>query len=77
MPISPAQPHAISCVAEANADTRVLSPTELQVKSLAAQGTRLNQQAKLITTRTKVTNAQDKLSRARAASKLSYITSPT
>lgn len=51
----------ISCVSEAGADTRVLSPTELQVKSLADQAARLNQQAKLKKAQTKLLKAQNTL----------------
>lgn len=64
-------PDAISCVSEAGADTRVLSPAELQVKSLADQATRLNQQAKVKKAQTNLLKAQDKLRRASAAPKLS------
>jgi hypothetical protein len=64
-------PIQFSCVAEAGADTRVLSPAELQVKSLADQATRLNQQAKVKKAETKLLKAQDKLRRASAAPKLS------
>jgi hypothetical protein len=63
-------PHAISCVSEAGADTRVLSPAELQVKSLADQATRLNQQAKLKKAHTKLLKAQDKLRKDSASLKL-------
>jgi hypothetical protein len=64
-------PTEISCVSEAGADTRVLSPAELQVKSLADQATRLNQQAKLKKAQTKFQNAQDKLRKASTTPKLS------
>jgi hypothetical protein len=64
-------PIQLSCVSEAGADTRVLSPAELQVKSLADQATRLNQQAKVKKAETKLLKAQDKLRRASAAPKLS------
>jgi hypothetical protein len=66
-----AGPDAISCVSEAGADTGVLSPAELQVKSLADQATKLNQQAKVKKAQTMLLKAQDKLSRASAAPKLS------
>ncbi len=64
-------PAEISCVSEAGADTRVFSPAELQVKSLADQATRLNQQAKVKKAQMKVQKAQSKLRRANAAPKLS------
>ena len=64
-------PAEISCVSEAGADTRVLSPAELQVKSLADQAARLDQQAKVKKAQTKLANAQDKLRTASAAPKLS------
>ena len=64
-------PIQLSCVSEAGADTRILSPAELQVKSLADQATRLNQQAKVKKAETKLLKAQDKLRRASAAPKLS------
>lgn len=50
-------PYTISCVSEAGADTRVLSPAELQMKSLADQATRLNKQAKLKKAQTKLFKA--------------------
>lgn len=64
-------PVEFSCVFEAGAETRVLSPAELQVKSLSDQTTKLNQQAKVKTAQTKLSKAQDKLRRASAAQKLS------
>jgi hypothetical protein len=64
-------PDLLSCVSEAGADTQVLSPAELQVKSLADQATRLNQQAKVKKAQTKLLKAQDKLRHASAAPKLS------
>ena len=67
-----AGPIQLSCVSEAGADTRVLSPAELQVKSLADQATRLNQQAKVKKAETKLLKAQDKLRRASAAPKLFF-----
>lgn len=60
-----------SSLSEAGADTRVLSPAELQVKSLADQAARLNQQAKVKKAQTKLLKAQDKLRTASAAPKLS------
>lgn len=63
-------PVQLSCVSEAGADKRVLSPSELQVKSLSDQAKRLNQQAKLKKAHTKLMKAQDKLRRASAAPKL-------
>lgn len=64
-------PAEILCVSEAGADTRVLSPAELQVKSLADQATKLNQQAKVKKAQTKLLKAQDKLRRASAVPKVS------
>jgi hypothetical protein len=64
-------PIQLSCVSEAGADTRVLSPAELQVKSLADQAKRLKQQAKVKKAQTKLAKAQDKLRHASAAPKLS------
>ena len=64
-------PIQVSCVSEAGADTRVLSPAELQVKSLADQVKQLNQQAKVKKAQTMVQKAQDKFRRASAAPKLS------
>jgi hypothetical protein len=48
-------------VSEAGADTRVLSPAELQVKSLADQAVKLNQQAKVKKAQTKLAKAQEKM----------------
>lgn len=64
-------PIQLSCLSEAGADTRVLNPAELQLKSLADQAKRLNQQAKLKKAQTKAQKAQDNLNRASAAPKLS------
>ena len=64
-------PYSISCISEAGANARVLSPAELQVKSLADQATRLNQQAKLKKAQTNLLKAQDKLRTASEAPKLS------
>jgi hypothetical protein len=64
-------PDLLSCVSEAGADTRVLSPAELQVKSLADQASKLNQQVKLKKAQTKLVKAQDKLRTASATPKLS------
>ena len=47
-------------------ETKILSPQELQVKSLADQAKRLNQQAKLKKAQTKLSRAQEAL---RSASK--------
>jgi len=62
----------LSCVSESGADTRVLSPSELQVKSLADQAKQLNQQAKVKKAQTNIQKAQDKLRRASEAPKLSF-----
>ena len=62
-------PVQLSCVSETETTTRVLSPAELQVKSLADQAKRLNQQAKLKTGQTKLAKAQEKLRTASAAPK--------
>lgn len=59
-------PVQLSCVSETETTTRVLSPAELQVKSLADQAKRLNQQAKLKTGQTKLAKAQEKLRMASA-----------
>jgi hypothetical protein len=64
-------PIQLPCVSEAGADTRILSPAELQVKSLADQAKRLNQQAKLKKAQTKFQKAQDKLRKASTTPKLS------
>jgi hypothetical protein len=50
-----------SCVAEAGATTRVLSPQELQVKSLADKADGLKQQAKMMKARQKMAKAQQAL----------------
>jgi hypothetical protein len=54
-------PIQLSSVSEAGADTRVLSPAELQVKSLADQAVKLNQQAKVKKAQTKLAKAQEKM----------------
>lgn len=53
-----------SCVAEAGAAIRVLSPQELQVKSLADKAADYKHQAKLMKARQQVAKAQQKLMRA-------------
>ena len=59
-------PVQLACVAQTEG-TKTLSPAELQVKSLADQATRLNQQAKLKKAETKVQKAQNRLRDANAA----------
>lgn len=54
-------PVQLSCVSETETTTRVLSPAELQVKSLADQAKRLDQQAKLKKAQTGLAKAQEKL----------------
>ncbi len=62
-------PVELSCVSETETTTRVLSPAELQVKSLADQTKRLDQLAKLRKAQTGLAKAQEKLRRASAAPK--------
>ena len=64
-------PVQFSCVSETETATRVLSPAELQVKSLADQAQKLNQQAKLKKAQTGLAKAQEKLRVASRAPKLS------
>lgn len=52
-----------SSVLEAGAKTRVLSPQELQVKSLSDRAKQLNQQAKQLKARQAVEKAQENLSK--------------
>jgi hypothetical protein len=66
--IGPAQ---ASCVSEAGAGTRVLSPPEIQVKALSDRAKQLNQQAKQLKARQAVQKAQDKLRAASSAPKMS------
>ena len=54
-------PTQLACVSETETTTRVLSPAELQVKSLADQAQKLNQQAKLKKAQTGLAKAQEKL----------------
>lgn len=62
----PVQP---SYIPETETTTRVLSPAELQVKSLADQASKLTQQAKLKKAQTGLAKAQEKLRIASAAPK--------
>ena len=62
-------PVHLSCVAETETTTRVLSPAELQVKSLADQASKLTNQAKLKKAQTGLAKAQEKLRIASAAPK--------
>ena len=54
-------PAHVSCVAEAGASTRVLTPSELQVKSLSDRAKQLIQQAKQMRARQSLAKAQAKL----------------
>ena len=64
-------PAEFSCVAETESATRVLSPSELQVKSLSDRAKQINQQAKQLKARQSLAKAQEKLRQAGAGSKLS------
>ena len=59
-------PAVFSCVAETGAGTRVLSPAELQVKSLSDKAKQINQQAKQLKARQSLVKAQEKLRQAGA-----------
>jgi hypothetical protein len=61
-------PIQLSCVSETE-ETKTLSPAELQVKSLADQTKRLDQQAKLKKAQTGLAKAQEKLRVASRAPK--------
>ena len=54
-------PVHVLCFAEAGASTRVLTPSELQVKSLSDRAKQLNQQAKLMRARQSLVKAQNNL----------------
>lgn len=58
-------PAVFSCVAETE-NTRVLSPAELQVKSLSDKAKQINQQAKQLKARQSLAKAQEKLRQAGA-----------
>ena len=60
-----------SCVAETESTTRVLSPAELQVKSLSDKAKQISQQAKQMKARQSLAKAQEKLRQASAGPKLS------
>ena len=64
-------PAVFSCVAETESTTRVLSPAELQVKSLSDKAKQINQQAKQMKARQSLAKAQEKLRQASAGPKLS------
>ena len=57
-------PIQLSCVSEAGADTRVLSPAELQVKSLADKAEDYKQQEKALKARQQMAKAQQNLMKA-------------
>ena len=59
-------PAEFSCVAETESATRVLSPAELQVKSLSDKAKQINQQAKQLKARQSLAKAQEKLRQAGA-----------
>jgi translation initiation factor 2B subunit (eIF-2B alpha/beta/delta family) len=64
-------PAEFSCVAETGNGMRVLSPAELQVKSLSDKAKQINQQAKQLKARQSLAKAQEKLRQASAGPKLS------
>ena len=59
-------PAVFSCIAETENTTRVLSPAELQVKSLSDKAKQINQQAKQLKARQSLAKAQEKLRQAGA-----------
>ena len=59
-------PAVFSCVAETESTTRVLSPAELQVKSLSDRAKQISQQAKQMKARQSLAKAQEKLRQAGA-----------
>jgi hypothetical protein len=63
-------PAEFSSVAETENGTRVLSPAELQVKSLSDKAKQINQQAKQLKARQSLAKAQEKLRQASAGPKL-------
>jgi len=64
-------PAVFSCVAETESATRVLSPAELQVKSLSDKAKQYTQQAKQMKARQSLAKAQEKMRQAGADPKLS------
>lgn len=64
-------PAVFSCVAETESATRVLSPAELQVKSLSDKAKQINQQAKQLKARQSLAKAQEKMRQAGAGPNLS------
>lgn len=64
-------PAVFSCVAETESATRVLSPAELQVKSLSDKAKQYTQQAKQMKARQSLAKAQEQLRKAGAGPKLS------
>ncbi|MGV0959632.1 MAG: hypothetical protein ACOYB1_07300 [Limnohabitans sp.] len=64
-------PAVFSCVAETGNGTRVLSPAELQVKSLSDRSKQISQQAKQMKAQQSLAKAQEKLRQASAGPKLS------
>lgn len=64
-------PAEFSCVSETENTTRVLSPAELQVKSLSDKAKQINQQAKQVKARHSLEKAQERLRKAGAGSALS------
>lgn len=64
-------PAEFSCVAETESATRVLSPAELQVKSLSDKAKQYTQQAKQMKARQSLAKAQEKMRQAGADPKLS------
>jgi hypothetical protein len=64
-------PAVFSCVAETESATRVLSPAELQVKSLSHKAKQYTQQAKEMKARQSLAKAQEKLRQASAGPNLS------
>ena len=59
-------PTVFSCVAETESATRVLSPAELQVKSLSDKAKQYTQQAKQMKARQSLAKAQERLRQASA-----------
>jgi hypothetical protein len=64
-------PTVFACVSETENSTRVLSPAELQVKSLSDKAKQYTQQAKQMKARQSLANAQEKLRQAGAGPTLS------
>ena len=63
-PVKKNAPAVFSCVAETENATRVLSPAELQVKSLSDRSKQISQQAKQMKARQSLAKAQEKLRQA-------------